>query len=80
MNNLENEAKRYTSKKRSPKTTKPLTARRYLAGQALAGLLSTSAAMSHTPDQLKREAYNWAVLLSIDISSKVICTLKIFFS
>tara|TARA_B100001093_G_C26821243_1_gene1011966 strand:- start:1238 stop:1438 length:201 start_codon:yes stop_codon:yes gene_type:complete len=66
MNSLENEAKRYTSKKRSPKTTKPLTARRYLAGQALAGLLSTSAAMSHTPDQLKREAYNWADLMLED--------------
>ena len=33
---LETEAKSYTRKKRNPNMVKPLTARRYLAGQALA--------------------------------------------
>ena len=37
---LETEAKKFTTRKRNPRTIKPLTTRRYLAGQALAGLLS----------------------------------------
>ena len=59
MSNLEQEAKKYTRKKRNPDMIKPLTARRYLAGQALAGILSGSRGalnMSH----VKRSAYAWA--------------------
>jgi len=38
---------------------KPLTARRYLAGQALAGLLINSRGASQMAD-IKRAAYDWA--------------------
>ena len=47
---LENEAKTYIKKKRNVKTIKPLTARRYLAGQALAGLLPTSKGLTQMSD------------------------------
>ena len=59
MNNLEKEAKKYTRKKRNPNMIKPLTARRYLAGQALAGILSSSrGALNMT--EVKRSSYEWA--------------------
>ena len=57
---LEKEAKKYTSKKiKPPLKAKPLTSRRYLAGQAMAALLSRSHSPMHKGD-LKREAYEWA--------------------
>lgn len=56
---LELEAKKFTQKKRTSKAMKPLTARRYLAGQALAGLLTNSKGVSQMAD-IKRAAYDWA--------------------
>ena len=56
---LELEAKKFTQKKRTSKSMKPLTARRYLAGQALAGLLTNSKGVSQMAD-IKRAAYDWA--------------------
>lgn len=56
---LETEAKKFTQKKRTSKAMKPLTARRYLAGQALAGLLTNSRGASQMAD-IKRAAYDWA--------------------
>jgi hypothetical protein len=55
---LETEAKKYVQNKRTPKDTKPLTARRYLAGQALAGLLVNSKGSQMS--DIKRAAYEWA--------------------
>jgi len=59
MSNLEQEAKKYTRKKRNPDMIKPLTARRYLAGQALAGMLSNSRG-ALTMSEVRRSAYEWA--------------------
>jgi|TARA_Y100000389_G_scaffold108662_1_gene105790 hypothetical protein len=59
MSNLEQEAKKYTRKKRNPDMIKPLTARRYLAGQALAGILSGSKGFLNM-SEVKRTAYEWA--------------------
>ena len=59
MSNLEQEAKKYTRKKRNPDMIKPLTARRYLAGQALAGILSGSKGFLNM-SEVKRSAYEWA--------------------
>ena len=59
MNNLEQEAKKYTRKKRNPDMIKPLTARRYLAGQALAGMLSNSRGAVNM-SEVRRSAYEWA--------------------
>ena len=59
MNKLEQEAKKYTRKKRNPDMIKPLTARRYLAGQALAGLLSGSKGALNM-SEVRRSAYEWA--------------------
>ena len=59
MNKLEQEAKKYTRKKRNPDIIKPLTARRYLAGQALAGILSGSKG-SVNMSEVRRSAYEWA--------------------
>ena len=59
MSNLEQEAKKYTRKKRNPDMIKPLTARRYLAGQALAGILSGSKG-SLNMSEVRRSAYEWA--------------------
>jgi len=57
---LEEEAKKYKQQKRKPPIkTKPLTARRFMAGQALAALLSRSSGHVHRAD-IKREAYDWA--------------------
>jgi hypothetical protein len=58
--NLEEEAKKYRQKNRKPPIkTKPLTARRFMAGQAMAALLSRSSGHIHKAD-IKREAYEWA--------------------
>ena len=51
---LENEARKTNSK-----TLKPLTARRYLAGQALAGILANSRGTLNM-SELRRSAYEWA--------------------
>ena len=59
MSNLEQEAKKYTRKKRNPNMIKPLTARRYLAGQALAGMLSNSRGALNM-SEVRRSAYEWA--------------------
>ena len=59
MSNLEQEAKKYTRKKRNPDMIKPLTARRYLAGQALAGMLSNSRGALNM-SEVRRTAYEWA--------------------
>ena len=59
MNKLEQEAKKYTRKKRNPDMIKPLTARRYLAGQALAGMLSNSRGALNM-SEVRRSAYEWA--------------------
>ena len=65
--NLAEEAKKYTNKKRTPKTLKPLTARRYLAGQALAGILSGSRGALNM-SEVKRTAYEWADFMLDDES------------
>ena len=59
MNKLEQEAKKYTRKKRNPDMINPLTARRYLAGQALAGILSGSRGALNM-SEVRRTAYEWA--------------------
>jgi|TARA_R110001599_G_scaffold123383_1_gene295711 hypothetical protein len=60
---LEEEAKAYVKKNR-PKE-KPLTSRRYLAGQALAGLLASGRGLGRI-EEIKREAYNWADIMDDD--------------
>ena len=67
MSNLEQEAKKYTRKKRNPDMIKPLTARRYLAGQALAGILSGSRGALNM-SEVKRTAYEWADFMLDDES------------
>ena len=67
MNKLEQEAKKYTRKKRNPDMIKPLTARRYLAGQALAGILSGSKG-SLNMSEVRRSAYEWADFMLEDES------------
>jgi len=57
--NLAEEAKKYANKKRTPRTMKPLTSRRYLAGQALAGILSNSRGALNM-SEVRRSAYEWA--------------------
>jgi hypothetical protein len=56
---LEKEAKKFTQKKRKAPTTQSLTARIYLAGQALSGLLAGARA-SNNMQEIKRQAYDWA--------------------
>jgi|TARA_B110000503_G_scaffold137970_1_gene223164 hypothetical protein len=56
-NTLLQEAKEFRESK-LPKE-KPLTARLYLAGQALAGLLAGRQGSGRS-DEVKREAYGWA--------------------
>jgi len=56
---LAEEAKQYSKRKQTTKTIKPLTSRRYLAGQALAGILSGSRGAVVMAD-VKRAAYDWA--------------------
>jgi len=65
--NLAEEAKKYTNKKRTPRTLKPLTSRRYLAGQALAGILSSSRG-AFNMSEVKRSAYEWADFMLDDES------------
>ena len=65
--NLAEEAKKYTNKKRTPKTLKPLTSRRYLAGQALAGILSGSKG-AFNMFEVRRSAYEWADFMLDDES------------
>jgi hypothetical protein len=56
-NTLLQEAREF-KKAKVPKD-KPLTARTYLAGQALAGLLSNRQGFSRL-EEIRREAYEWA--------------------
>ena len=57
---LEIEADRYKRKRKSkPQKDKPLTARLYLAGQALAGLLASSQGRARVSD-IRYEAFEWA--------------------
>ena len=56
--NIEKEARAFR-KKQTTKSLKPLTSRRYLAGQALAGLLARGRGFVNKSD-MKREAYEWA--------------------
>jgi hypothetical protein len=65
--NLAEEAKKYTNKKLTAKTLKPLTSRRYLAGQALAGILSGSRG-AFNMSEVKRTAYEWADFMLDDES------------
>ena len=58
LTNIEKEAKAFR-KKQTPKSLKPLTSRRYLAGQALAGLLARGRGFVNKAD-MKREAFEWA--------------------
>jgi len=60
---LQVEPKDYLKNKRP--AAKPLTSRRYLAGQALAGLLANGKGSARVED-IKREAYNWADIMSDD--------------
>ena len=64
---LETEAKKFTVRKRNPRTIKPLTTRRYLAGQALAGLLSGGRGVGRMHD-VKKSAYDWADFMLDDDS------------
>ena len=56
---LEEEAKRFIKRAPQKKSIRPLTARRYLAGQALAGILSNHQGPMRM-QELIREAYEWA--------------------
>jgi hypothetical protein len=57
--NLEEEAKKFTAKKRNPTPPKPLTSRIYLAGQAMSALISRNNGVVRR-DEIKREAFEWA--------------------
>lgn len=57
--NLEEEAKKFTAKKRNPVPPKPMTSRIYLAGQAMSALISKNNGAVRR-DEIKREAYEWA--------------------
>ena len=57
--NLELEAKNFKKRKVTAKSLKPLTSRRYLAGQALTGLLARSNGYVNM-ESVRREAYEWA--------------------
>ena len=57
--NMEQEAKDFKKRKVTAKSLKPLTSRRYLAGQALTGLLARSNGYVNM-EVLRREAYEWA--------------------
>ena len=56
---LEKEAKKFTQQKRKIVSSKGLTARIYLAGQALTGLLA-GARSSNNMQDIKKQAYDWA--------------------
>ena len=57
--NMEQEAKDFKKKKVTAKSLKPLTSRRYLAGQALSGILSRGRGTVNM-NEVRREAYEWA--------------------
>jgi hypothetical protein len=57
--NLQEEAKNFKKRKVTAKSLKPLTSRRYIAGQALSGLLARSSGYVNM-EVLRREAYEWA--------------------
>ena len=57
--NIEIEAKDFKKRKVTAKSLKPLTSRRYMAGQALTGLLARSSGYVNR-ELLRREAYEWA--------------------
>ena len=57
--NLQEEAKNFKKRKVTAKSFKPLTSRRYMAGQALTGLLARSSGYVNR-EVLRREAYEWA--------------------
>ena len=57
--NIQEEAKNFKKRKVTAKSLKPLTSRRYVAGQALSGLLARSNG-SVNMEVLRREAYEWA--------------------
>ena len=58
LNSIETEAKAFR-KRLTPKQTKALTTRRYLAGQALSGILSRGKGTVNM-HEVRREAYEWA--------------------
>ena len=57
--NIQEEAKNFKKRKVTAKSLKPLTSRRYVAGQALSGLLARSNGAVNM-EVLRREAYEWA--------------------
>ena len=57
--NIESEAKDFKKRKVAAKSLKPLTSRRYMAGQALSGLLARSNGYVNM-ESVRREAYEWA--------------------
>ena len=57
--NIQEEAKNFKKRKVTAKRLKPLTSSRYVAGQALSGLLARSNG-SVNMEVLRREAYEWA--------------------
>ena len=57
--NLQEEAKNFKKRKVPARSLKPLTSRRYIAGQVLSGLLARSHG-SVNMEVLRREAYEWA--------------------
>ncbi len=56
---IELEAKDFKKGKVTAKSLKPLTSRRYMAGQALTGLLARSNGYVNM-ESVRREAYEWA--------------------
>ena len=58
LKSIETEAKAFR-KRLTPKQTKALTTRRYLAGQALSGILSRGRGIVNM-HEVRREAYEWA--------------------
>ena len=56
---LQEEAKDFKKRKVTAKSLKPLTSRRYMAGQALSGLLARSNGYVNM-ESVRREAYEWA--------------------
>ena len=57
--NIEMEAKDFKKRRVTAKSLKPLTSRRYMAGQALSGLLARSNGYVNM-ESVRREAYEWA--------------------
>ena len=57
--NIEVEAKDFKKRKVTAKSLKPLTSRRYMAGQALSGLQARSNGYVNM-ESVRREAYEWA--------------------